>query len=246
MKRSRRYALLAAAAVTAAITSWTAHSAGQPTSTPVGTAVVVTAEQSANIRALLSQATIVEQLPQIPGYERGCGLDKKTRVKQKCVFGPAWADVRRTGCDERNQALARDLKNPVYKPGTRNCKVVSGVLDPDPYSGKVINFTKDNPSQLQVDHVLALERGWNAGAAGWDLQRRKLLANDMDNLLIVDGRLNEAKHSSGLEWLPPNAAFQCAYIQRYLNIAVKYQLAITRSDQKTASATCLRNSASSR
>lgn len=239
MIRRRRYALLAAAALTAAITSWTAHGTDQPAPTPVGPAVVVTAEQSATIRALLSQATIIEQLPQIPGYERGCGIDKKTRAKQKCVFGPAWADVRRTGCDERNQALARDLKNPVFKPGTRNCKVVSGVLDPDPYSGKIINFTTaDKPSPLQVDHILALERGWNAGAAGWDLQRRKLLANDMDNLLIVDGRLNESKHSAGLEWLPPNAAFRCTYIQRYLQIAVKYQLAITRSDQKIASATC--------
>ncbi|TEA09197.1 HNH endonuclease family protein [Mycobacteroides salmoniphilum] len=238
MRRRRRYALLAAAAVTAAITSWTAHSAGPQAPPPVGTAVVVTAEQSAAIRSLLTQATVVERLPQIPGYERGCGLNKKTRAKQKCVFGPAWADVRKTGCDERNQALAKALKSPVFKQGTRNCKVVAGVLDPDPYSGKVINFTIDKPSQIQLDHTFAVERAWNAGAAGWDLQRRKRFINDLENVFVVDGRLNEAKHSSGLEWLPPNAAFRCTYIQRYLQIAIKYQLAITRSDAKIATNTC--------
>ena len=38
------------------------------------------------------------------------------------------------------------------------------------------------------------------------------------------------------EWLP---AFQpCAYVQRYLAVAVKYQLPITVAEHNTAAATC--------
>lgn len=189
-------------------------------------------EAAAAVESMIAQLTVVDQLPELPGYQRGC------KKNQKCVFGPAWADVRRTGCDTRNTLLAKTLKDPVFKPGTRRCKVISGVLDPDPYSGRTINFTTDHPSVIQLDHTFALERAWNAGAANWDLQQRKLFANDLDNLLVVDGRLNESKSSSGLEWLPPNTEFRCTYVQRYLSVAVKYRFPITRNDQKIATATC--------
>ncbi|OHU12789.1 HNH endonuclease family protein [Mycobacteroides chelonae] len=210
---------------------------------PAGTAAAApgadaSPQAAQTVSQLLAKLTIVDKLPVVPGYERGCGTNKKTKLKEKCVFGPAWPDVRRTGCDERNQVLAAQLTNPVFKPRTRNCKVLAGVLNPDPYSGRVINFTVDRPKDITLDHVFALERAWNAGAAQWDLQQRKLYANDLENVLAVDGRLNESKHSSGLEWLPPNREFRCTYTQKYLQVAVKYHLAITTSDQKIATRTC--------
>ncbi len=242
LKRNIAIAVTAAAPVCAMIfghqfeTTPGPHAAGGAADRP-GTDASAQGAQTVN--ELLAQLNIVDKLPAVPGYERGCGTNKKTKLKEKCVFGPAWPDIHRTGCDERNQVLAAQLTNPVFKPRTRNCKVLSGVLDPDPYSGRVINFTDKRPKDITLDHVFALERAWNAGAAQWDLQQRKLFANDLVlNVLAVDGRLNESKHSSGLEWLPPNRGFRCTYVQKYLQVAVKYHLMITKNDQKTAITTC--------
>ncbi|HJG46855.1 MAG TPA: deoxyribonuclease, partial [Corynebacterium variabile] len=49
----------------------------------------------------------------------------------RALFGQAWADVDRNGCDTRNDILARDLTDITYKDGT--CRVLTGTLD-DPYT----------------------------------------------------------------------------------------------------------------
>ena len=58
-------------------------------------------------------------------------------------FGPAWTDVDKNGCDTRNDILQRDLTQVVFKPGTKDCVVLSGVLI-DKYSGETINFVRGN------------------------------------------------------------------------------------------------------
>src|SRR5688500_4915066 len=44
------------------------------------------------------------------------------------LFGNRWLDVVRNGCATRNDILARDLTNESFKPGTRNCVVLTGTL----------------------------------------------------------------------------------------------------------------------
>ncbi|NCV08743.1 MAG: HNH endonuclease, partial [Actinobacteria bacterium] len=79
-------------------------------------------------------------------------------------FGPAWADVDKNGCDTRNDILRRDLTQVVFKPGTKDCVVLSGVLI-DKYSGETINFVRGNStsSLVQIDHVVALSDAWQKG-----------------------------------------------------------------------------------
>ena len=57
------------------------------------------------------------------------------------VFGHAWADVDRNGCDTRNDILRRDLTAYVLKAGTRGCLVLRGRLR-DPYTGNTIGFVR--------------------------------------------------------------------------------------------------------
>ena len=64
-----------------------------------------------------------------------------------------WSDLDRNGCDARNDTLKRDLTEVIYKAGTRDCKVISGLLL-DPYSGKVITFSSTK-SNIDIDHVVA-------------------------------------------------------------------------------------------
>ncbi|WP_462413930.1 hypothetical protein [Rhodococcus qingshengii] len=56
----------------------------------------------------------------------------------------------------RNDILARDLTDIVYKQGTKQCVVLSGTLA-DPYTGKTIKFVRgqDTSTAVQIDHVLS-------------------------------------------------------------------------------------------
>jgi hypothetical protein len=77
-------------------------------------------------------------------------------------FGPAWYDVDLNSCDTRNDALARDLAQVVYR-GKSRCRVAKGTLK-DPYTGKTINFVQGKTSSaVQIDHVVALADAWRTG-----------------------------------------------------------------------------------
>lgn len=180
-----------------------------------------------SVTELLSQVTVVDEIPEVDGYQRGCGRG------QACVFGPAWNDpLDHSGCDTRNRVLRTALQDIEYKPGTNDCKVVAGRLAPDPYTGKTIDL-----NQVAVDDVVPLKVAWDSGAAHWDLQRRRIFANDMTELVAVSSSANSSKGDSTLsEWLPEIG--KCPYVLRYLTVTVKYQLPITIKDRAAAAAAC--------
>ena len=86
------------------------------------------------------------------------------------LFGQSWTDdvsveFGRNGCDTRNDILKRDLTDLTFRPGTRDCVVLTGVLE-GPYTGERIEFTRgqDTSSEVQIDHVVALSDAWQKGA----------------------------------------------------------------------------------
>jgi Protein of unknown function (DUF1524) len=174
----------------------------------------------------------------LAGYDRACAQG------HACVFGQAWSDDvdvagGHNGCDTRNDMLNRDLQpstvggQPVPKryrePG--HCVVVEGVLD-DPYTGKMIHFTKENAGVVQVDHVVALAAAWRSGAASWDPQRRRTIANDPRNLLVVDASTNQSKGDATADvWQPPNTAYHCEYARIVVTVKAAYQLTVTASER---------------
>ncbi|MDQ0372476.1 GmrSD restriction endonuclease domain-containing protein [Cellulomonas humilata] len=149
------------------------------------------------------------------------------------LYGQAWKDVDRNGCDTRNDILRRDLTDQVLKPGTNGCVVASGTLL-DPYSGKPIAFVRgqDTSSAVQIDHVVALSDSWQKGAQQWDTAKREAFGNDPLNLLAADGPLNQQKGDGDTAtWLPPNKAFRCAYVARQVGVKYTYGLWVTQAEQ---------------
>ena len=149
------------------------------------------------------------------------------------AFGQRWADTDHNGCDTRNDILARDLARPTFKPGTRDCVVLTGTLA-EPYTGTTIQFQRGDKSSalVQIDHVVALADAWRSGAWQWDAQRRQEFANDPENLLAVDGQANEDKSASSADqWLPPNSEFRCDYVKRQIAVKNVYGLSVTRAEQ---------------
>ena len=158
----------------------------------------------------------------------------------RAQFGQTWADVNRNGCDTRNDILKRDLTNVIFRTGTRDCVVESGTLI-DPYSGMTINFVKDNKTSMdvQIDHVVALSNAWQTGAFKLTLAKRTEFANDPENLLAVQGRLNSQKgEGDAATWLPPLKSYRCTYISKQIAVKAKYGLWVT-SPEKAAMKTIL-------
>jgi hypothetical protein len=151
----------------------------------------------------------------------------------RAKFGQAWADVDHNGCDTRNDVLRRDLAPYALRSGTNGCLVASGTLH-DPYLGRTIAFVRgaSTSSTVQIDHVVALSDAWQKGAQQWTTTRRTALANDLLNLLAVDGLTNQRKSDGdAATWLPPNKSYRCPYAARQIAVKAKYGLWVTSAER---------------
>jgi len=144
-------------------------------------------------------------------------------------FGSPWADTDSNGCDTRDDILGRDLKNVKFTDG--NCKVASGLLASDPYSGEAIGYARGR-SQVDIDHIVALSNAWQTGAGKWDPSKRIALANDPLNLLAVGATPNRSKGDGDAStWLPSNKAYQCSYVALQVAVKKKYELWVTAAEK---------------
>ncbi|GLZ31739.1 hypothetical protein Lesp02_39270 [Lentzea sp. NBRC 105346] len=185
---------------------------------PADTRVPVGVFDAPTAKAKLA-TLVVAQPGRLDGYDRECNEGKA------CVFGQPWFDTDGDGCDQRSQVLARDLTNVVRKEG--RCAVKEGTLH-DPYTGATVTSV----SKVQIDHVVPLAEMWRSGAAAWPPERRTAAANDLRNLLAVQGKTNQSKgDKTPDEWLPPNAAYVCPYSRIYVTIKSEYGLTTTTAEQ---------------
>ena len=189
------------------------------------------------ISVLLVLGVVVGQAPLEASTKTAAAVLESLAVKgrapktgyERAVFGPAWADVDRNGCDTRNDILYRDLTSKVFKSGTRECVVLSGTLL-DPYSGEKVSFVRGVTSsmEVQIDHVVALSNAWQTGAFKLTFEKRREFANDPLNLVAVKGRLNSQKgDGDAATWLPPRKNIRCAYVAQQIAVKAKYNLWVT-------------------
>ncbi|MFJ6352434.1 HNH endonuclease family protein [Streptomyces sp. NPDC054835] len=144
-------------------------------------------------------------------------------------FGRAWADVDRNGCGTRDDILQRDLSGVRLTDG--RCKVASGTLKDDPYTGGSISYVRGR-SKVDIDHVVALSDAWQKGAQKWDPGTRLRFANDPLNLLAVDSATNRRKSDGdAATWLPPNKAYRCTYVARQIAVKKKYGVWVTSGER---------------
>ncbi|GAA3169737.1 HNH endonuclease family protein [Blastococcus jejuensis] len=225
MPRSAVVALLAVLfALTGCEFEWQIESGPPAPAASVGQGDVPegTLDPAAAAAALV--ALPVEEKTSLDGYERGCGDG------EGCVFGPAWADVDRNGCDQRNDVLHRDLAEVEVREGTQGCVVVAGVLV-DPYTGATVPFVKADAAEVPVDHVVPLAAAWVQGAALWTTDERAVFANDLGNLMATTREQNSAKgDSTADEWVPPDPAYACSYATVVITVKSRYALSVSPAE----------------
>jgi len=168
----------------------------------------------------------------VVGYLTVKGRAPKTGY-DRAMFGRAWADADRNGCDTRNDVLRRDLTGFVLRAGTNGCLVLRGTLH-DPYTGKIITFVRGPQSAVvQVDHVVALSDAWQKGAQNWSASKRLAFANDSLNLLAVSGVTNLRKgDGDAATWLPPAKGYRCEYVARQTAVKHTYGLWVTAAERE--------------
>ncbi len=161
-------------------------------------------------------------------------------------FGTEWDDSvgdwkwSRNGLDTRNDVLSRDLVDVECAPGTTSktgsCKVLSGVLAYEPYTGtKNYRFDSqddDYATDLDIEHIVALGNVWVTGGAGWDEEKRALVANDPLNLMAADPSSNRQKGDADYAtWLPSNKSYRADYAVRQIQVKAKYGLWVTAPEK---------------
>jgi len=84
---------------------------------------------------------------------------------------------------------------------------------------------------IQIDHVVPLAEAWVSGARLWSTQRREQFANDLGELLAVDGPTNMSKGDGDPAAWRPRKGCQCAYARRWIAVKTRYHLAIDPSEK---------------
>jgi hypothetical protein len=139
-----------------------------------------------------------------------------------------WRDIDGDGCDSRDQVLKRDsISLPQVDPV--NCNVIAGDWV-SPYDGSKWS----NPSDIDIDHVVALKEAWDSGAWAWSAAQRKAFANDTSDsrtLLAVTDSVNQSKSDKDpSNWLPPLQSYTCTYLGNWIAVKVRWSLSMDSSE----------------
>ncbi len=126
-----------------------------------------------------------------------------------------WIDADGDGCNTRCEVLERQRTTSLPGLGAGGWLSI--------YDG----YSTDDPSELDVDHVVALSEAWRSGASGWDDGRREAFANDLDSgqLIAVTAATNRSKGDRDpADWQPPNRSAWCEYGAAWIDVKAKWGL----------------------
>lgn len=168
---------------------------------------------------VLESITIEEE--NSPGYER---------TEDYAPSG--WTDAAGDGCTTREEVLARDLD--AAEIGADGCTVEYGEVI-DAYTGERIAHIQGE-SQVEIEHVVAVEEADRSGAHALDEQAREDFYQDQENLLAIGGSENGAKGSDDpADYMPPNDGVRCTYVAAVVYVKDKYELTMDSAEHAHSS-----------
>ena len=93
-------------------------------------------------------------------------------------------------------------------------------------------YSTDDPSELDIDHMVPLAEAWRSGASQWSGQQRLAYANDLEHpgsLIAVTAATNRSKSDRDpAQWQPPNRDAWCSYVTDW--VATKLTWALTADE----------------
>ena len=197
----------------------------QQCSTSVTTSTVAATTSSINVTTTTGKPTVVGSALALLQLVR---VENEYQVGYDRSLFDHWRDIDGDGCDSRDQVLKRDsVSLPQVDPV--NCNVIAGDWV-SPYDGGKWS----NPSDLDIDHVVALKEAWDSGAWAWSAAQRKAFANDTSDsrtLLAVTDSVNQSKSDKDpSNWLPPLQSYTCTYLGNWIAVKVRWSLSMDSSE----------------
>ena len=197
----------------------------QRCSAPTTTSSVALTTSSINATTTTGKPTIVGSALALLQTIR---VENEYQVGYDRALFDHWRDIDGDGCDSRDQVLKRDsISLPQVDPV--NCNVIAGDWV-SPYDGG----RWSNPSDIDIDHVVALKEAWDSGAWAWSAAQRKAFANDTSDsrtLLAVTDSVNQSKSDKDpSNWLPPLQSYTCTYLGNWIAVKVRWSLSMDSSE----------------
>ncbi|MFW6693323.1 HNH endonuclease family protein [Streptomyces sp. MAR4 CNX-425] len=170
--------------------------------------------------------------PDVPSKARvQYELDRLTVAREGSMTGydrekfPHWNAVS-GNCNTREWVLRRDGDD-----------VTTGA-DCYPDSGSWYSYfdgvTRTAPSQISIDHIVALAEAWRSGARGWSTSRREAFANDVTGpqLIAVTTEVNSSKGDRDpSDWRPPRTSSWCGYAKFWIHTKYRWNLTIDSAEK---------------
>lgn len=126
---------------------------------------------------------------------------------------PHWDDEDDDGCNTRCEVLAAQRRSDGF------------------WLSAWDGYRTDDPTELQVDHVVALAEAWDSGAAEWPASRRDEFADDPSNLLAVTASANVRKgDKDAAEWFPSRAEANCVWASTVVRVKQRWDLRVDRAE----------------
>ena len=154
-----------------------------------------------------------------------------------------WVDANGDCQDTRAEILIAESRvAPSYTSSSR-CYVRAGKWY-SPWDGR----TWTNPSDVDIDHHVALAEAWGSGARSWTSTQRRAYANDLYGpaLNAITDNVNMSKSDRDpAQWLPPLASSRCTYAITWVQVKYRWRLTID-SAERTKLASLLSGSCGSR
>lgn len=139
---------------------------------------------------------------------------------------PHWIDADGDGCSTRNEVLISEADDPV--------SVGSGCsLSGGRWFSYYDRVSWTNPSDIDIDHMVALAEAWDSGARSWSTSTRQAFANDLGDsrsLVGVTDNVNQAKGDQDIaQWLPQYD--RCRYLREFVAVKHRWRLTVDSAEK---------------
>jgi hypothetical protein len=139
-----------------------------------------------------------------------------------------WIDADGDGCNTRYEVLIAEATT---APTVGSGCTLSGGAWLSYYDGA----TWTDPSDLDIDHMVALAESWDSGSRNWTSAQRQAYANDIGDaraLVAVTDNVNQSKSDQDpAEWIPSVASVRCRYITEWTAVKTRWGLTVDTAEK---------------
>ena len=140
-----------------------------------------------------------------------------------------WIDADGDGLDTRAEVLIDESKTRVT--------ISSRTVRTGRWVSLYDNLTWTDASDVDIDHVVALNEAWKSGAYLWSSSRRIAYANDLGvswALRAVTDNVNMSKGDRDpSSWLPPYRAAICTYLAGWVAVKLRWKLSVDAAEKSS-------------